>query len=187
MHKDEDNSDLIYRFIQRDKEAFKKIYFKHYNGLLRYGMVIHRDSEVVSDLIQDLFVWVWQNPDKLGNINNLQVYLFISLKRNIKQYLSRRVDVKESIEKSSIPSFELTIEDRIIEKESLSYNREWLVKQLENLPSKQKEVIFLRYYEGLSYHEIAEILSKSQQVVRNYVSRALSQLRNAVDAKSESD
>ena len=181
------NNDLIRRFVRSDKEAFKEIYFDHYNSLFRYGIVIHRDREVVADIIQDLFVWLWQNPHKLEEINNLQVYLFRSLKRNLLQYLSKRINLRNDFQSSSALGYDLNIEDRIIEKESINHNRKWLVQQLDRLPSKQKEVIFLRYYEGLSYGEIAEILSKSSQVVRNYASRALNQLRNAVDTGSRPD
>lgn len=130
-------------------------------------------------MIQDLFVWLLSNPSRVKNINNIEVYLFKSLKRNLLRYLTNH-DRLHGYSAQDAEETEVNIEESIIQQEAHDYRRKLLSKKLEKLPSKQKEVIYLRYYEGLTYDEIAEILSTTNQVVRNYVSRALAQLRKAI-------
>lgn len=167
------------RFIQNDVGAFNEIYASYYNRLLRYGIIIHPNPEVVGDVIQDLFVWILQHPENLKKINNFEVYLFQSLKRNLLQHLGKQGHFRRIISQfaGSQETSDNNIEDRLIKQETNASNKEWLRQQLDTLPAKQKEVIYLRYYEGLTYEEIAEVMSKSNQVVRNYASRALTQLR----------
>jgi len=185
LNKDIHITSLIHRLAQNDIEAFNEIYMLNYNRLLRYGILIHRDPEVVADVIQDLFVWIWQHGIQLEKISNFQVYLFKSLKRNLLRHLSRQVNFVRDFQHSGTRKYHLTIEDRIIKEETDAHSHRWLAQQLDSLPSKQKEVIYLRYYEGLTYDEIAEILSKSNQVVRNYASRALNHMRKSVETKNK--
>ena len=187
MNGDNPIASLIHRLAQNDIEAFEEIYVQNYNRLLRYGILIHRDAEVVADVVQDLFVWVWQHSSQLEKINNIQVYLFKSLKRNLLRYLCTHDNLVRNFQHTDILKSDPNMEDRIIMDETEGHHQRWLSQQLKSLPSKQKEVIYLRYYEGLTYDEIAEILSKSNQVVRNYSSRALKQIRSSVDIKSKSD
>lgn len=182
-HKNLHLSSLVARLAEGDVYAFSEIYKSYYNRLLRFGSIVHLDPEVVGDIIQDLFEWIFLNREKLGEVKNFEVYLFLSLKRNIIHYIKKSGRSREIISDflTLDPSGKVkkTREDELIMEEEKAFNHEWLKLQLDHLPFQQKEVIYLRYYEGLSYDEIAEILSKSNQVVRNYASRALSQLKKA--------
>ncbi|GJM27460.1 MAG: DNA-directed RNA polymerase sigma-70 factor [Cyclobacteriaceae bacterium] len=149
---------------------------------MRYGLIIHRDTNVVADVIQELFVWLLQNPSSVKNIKNLELYLFKSLKRNLLRYRADHAHLTNFPLHENPEYLDFTIEDRIIQQETKGQQRKLLYKELNNLPPKQKEVIYLRYYESLTYEEIADILSTNNQVVRNYVSRALTQLRKSLDS-----
>ena len=187
MKADQHSVDLINRLAQNDVDAFKEVYQQNYNRLLRYGMLLNKDKQAVADTIQDLFVWIWQNPENVRNIRDLRVYLFKALKRNLIRSLSKRSNLVNDYQHMDSSDMVANIEDQIIKEEADSYGRKWLARQLDALPPKQKEVIYLRYYEGLSYNEIAKVLEKSNQVVRNYTSRALIHLRKSVDTSSNSD
>ena len=176
-------SSLFARLVEGDVQAFSEIYKTYYNRLLRFGNIVHSDPEVVGDIIQDLFEWIFLNKEKLGEVTNFEVYLFLSLKRNIIRYIKKsgrsREIISDFLTLDTSGKVKKTREDELIIEEEKAFNHEWLKLQLDHLPSQQKEVIYLRYYEGLSYDEIAEILSKSNQVVRNYAFRGLSQLKKA--------
>lgn len=187
MNKAKHITSLVHRLAQNDIEAFNEVYMLNYNRLLRYGVLIHRDPDVVADVIQDLFVWIWQNPRQLEKINNFQVYLFKSLKRNLMRYPSKQVPFVRDFQHLGTLKRDPSVEDLIIKEETDGHSHRWLVQQLDKLPSKQKEVIYLRYYEGHTYDEIAKILSTNNQVVRNYASRALNHIRRSVDINSKSD
>ena len=178
---------LFSRLIQKDVEAFSGIYKLFYNRLLRYGSIIHPETELVEDVIQDLFIWIFQHPEKIENVKNFEIYLFQSLKRNLLTHLKRQERSRHIFREFVNPKnvFNENTEERIIQQEIVYLRKEWLHHQLHNLPAKLKEVIYLRYYEGLSYEEITELLSTSNQVVRNYIYRALNQLRERVPAGSK--
>ena len=172
---------LVGRLGKGDVEAFREVYLIYYSKLLRYGNIILPDPVVVEDEIQDLFVWIFQNPEKIRHINNFEVYLFQSLKKNIvcriKQNRRSQEILDQFLAENSIERYYYTVEDRLIQEESKVLNKKLLKRHFDSLPACQKEVIYLRYYEGLCYDEIAAVISKSNQVARNYAARALRHLR----------
>lgn len=172
---------LLSRLQEGDVKAFGIIYGLFYNKLLRYGNIILSDNKVVEDAIQDLFVWILQNPQSIQKVNNFEVYLFQSLKKNLIAHIKTNGRHKTILHhlfyKKEAILFQHSIEHKLIQEESLAYNKNWVKQKIDNLPARQKEILFLRYYEGLSYDEIAEITSLSNQIIRNYVARALKQIR----------
>ena len=76
-----------------------------------------------------------------------------------------------------IPGVQMSIEESIILKELKDHQKQMLQDALENLPTRQKEILFLKYYNGMSYEEIEEILSINYQSIRNHIYRALERLR----------
>lgn len=178
---------LISRLVAGDVEAFGSIYRMFYNKLLRYGTIITPETEIVEDAIQDLFMWILENPQKIEKVQNFEVYLFQSLKKNLRERIKRKTRSGAILHQFSrsqdLHSPEENIEQQIIRTEEQAFDRNWVKLQLNGLPPRQKEIIFLRYYEGLSYDEIAEIVSTNNQVIRNYVARALKQIRQAGNLK----
>ena len=170
--------ELIQQAQKGDRKAFSEIYKLYYDRLIRYGLSMDYAEDLLHDAIQDLFVWMILHPEKLNRITNLDTYLFKSLKRNIHSRLKREKGKKKNatIYQKDKPN-EVSPETRLIESESQKGQSSWITSQLKKLSSHQKEVIYLRFYENLSYDEIAEIFSVSNQVVRNSVFRAVKKLR----------
>jgi RNA polymerase sigma-70 factor (ECF subfamily) len=71
-----------------------------------------------------------------------------------------------------------TIEGDLIHAEVLSEQEQTIRKAIEQLPTRQQEVIFFKFYEGLSNEEIAQIMDVERQTVANFLYRALTQLKN---------
>ncbi|MEM6632483.1 MAG: sigma-70 family RNA polymerase sigma factor [Bacteroidota bacterium] len=167
--------------------TIQEVYEQYYDRLLRYGYSIERDLDLVHDTIQDLFVWFMMNPDKLEKVQNLDVYLLKCLRRNLgsamKQMKNKETRaalyMREEIRKTS------SVEAHMIASEQEQEDSTWLQAQLRRLSPDQREVIFLRFYENLSYDEIAEIRAVSKQVVRNMVFRALKNLRRIGKRKNQ--
>ena len=135
----------------------------------------------VDDTIQDLFLWIAKNPQKLKEIKNLEVYLFSAFKKNIFQeiykYENQQKVKNHFLESTDFESSESSPENKFIESERISNDSLLIQNLLNTLPPKQKEVLYLRNYLNMSYGEIAEIMDLSEQVVRNYGFRALQKLR----------
>ncbi len=169
---------LLNRADQGERKALQEIYGRYYDRLIRYGCSIENDRGLVHDTIQDVFVWLLQHPEKLESIDDLDTYLFKCLRRNMSSNLQRERKHRNNAELFQEHSQkDISVELRLIESENLKNQSAWLTHQLDQLSSHQREVIYLRFYENLSYDEIAEIFSVSNQVVRNSVFRALKSLR----------
>ena len=172
---------LFTRFLSGEEEAFGELYRTFYNRLLRYGHIVVDDPTIVEDTIQDLFIWLWENHPKATHIQDIEIYLFQSLKKNLWKKMGT---TKRSQRLSNVLSFpplqdtsQPSAEQSLIEGETQEFNRAWVRKQLQNLPQRQQEVLYLRYFEGLNYEEIATVVNVSNQVARNYASRALKMIR----------
>ncbi len=82
---------LVSRVADGDEQAFGEIYLHFYNKLLRYGCIILPSLDTVTDAVQDLFVWILRNPGKIRCVENFEIYLFQSLKRNLQQAMKKQL------------------------------------------------------------------------------------------------
>ncbi|MFT5167773.1 MAG: RNA polymerase sigma factor (sigma-70 family) [Saprospiraceae bacterium] len=147
-------------------KVFEKLYLKYYPVLLVYGKTITRNEQLVEDTIQELFIALWQKWDELSFKSSLENYLLVAFRNNLIRELKAL-----SLAALTPDIFKETEKEPSIEKE------EKLSILLEQLPPRQKEVLFLRYYKSKSYQEISEILGITYQVARNFSYRALKFLK----------
>lgn len=168
------------QFKNGNVKAFGTLYDVHADFLFAYGMKMVNNEVLVSDSIQNLFVYLYEKKEKLAEPASIRAYLCTSLKYLVFRQLERESrnrlvsfeDVKEY-------DFELDvdIEAALIQNE---VEEEYLIKlqkALGALSPQQREVIYLKYYKEFSNDEIAEVLGVSNQIVRNISSRALIKLR----------
>ncbi len=170
---------LMPRLRQGDESAFKELYVIYYNRLMQYGRRIENNRDLIHDAIQEFFIWFLQNPQQTKKIQNLDRYIFKSIRRNLSVLAGRERQVKLKAQNYQ-PKAEteaLSSEDLIIEEERLRSQHEWLQEQIGRLPIHQKEAVHLRFFEHFEYDDIAVIFSVSNQVVRNTIFRAIKNLR----------
>lgn len=173
------NSDQIIweNFLCGDDEAYTYIYREYSQALYAYGMHFTSDKGLVEDCIQDVFIKIFQNRRHLQSTDNIKLYLFITLKNKLFNIF--RKDIKYSQIDSLEPVFaaEYTIEDEIIENEREQFLNEKMIRMLEVLSPRQKEIIYYRFVEGLSYEEICQIMDMNYQSTQNLIQRSLKKLR----------
>jgi RNA polymerase sigma factor (sigma-70 family) len=171
------------RIAKGDADALDQLYRRYYVQLKLYGLQFNEklNSYSIDDSIQELFIWIAKNHERLNEIDNLEVYLFAALKQNIYQEISRkaiRKKVKNKfINTKKLETLETSVENKFIESEEDLIRKNYIAKLLNSLPPNQKEVIYLRNYVKMSYREIAQVMDLSEQVVRNYGYRAIQKLR----------
>ena len=164
-------------FLCGDDEAYTYIYREYSQALYAYGMHFTSDKGLVEDCIQDVFIKIFQNRRHLQSTDNIKLYLFIALKNKLFNIF--RKDIKYSQIDSLEPVFaaEYTIEDEIIENEREQFLNEKMIRMLEVLSPRQKEIIYYRFVEGLSYEEICQIMDMNYQSTQNLIQRSLKKLR----------
>lgn len=175
-------SEIWERFVYGDHSVYCKLFKGYYEGLYGYGLKLCKDPELVKDAIQNLFIAIWERRDELTHINSPNVYLYVSLRRNILKANKRETLFKDISEHASHEfDIHFGVEELIMKNESRDEQKENLQEALNQLSNKQKEVLYLHYYNGMSYGEIEEILSINRQSVRNHMYRAMETLRTVLD------
>lgn len=165
-----------------DRAALDWMFRFFYQELYDYAIRLVDDKELVKDSIQDLFLSLWIKRERLTIPDSVKAYLLISLRNLIYDQLKER---RKKVKRDKIIESELF--DRAFEIQDLSFKeditaelKQKLVVALNQLNNKQRETLFLRYYNGLSNKEIAEVIGINHQSVKNNISRALINLRGIV-------
>lgn len=163
--------------LNGDKKALGHIYTKYFDKLYNYGSRISKESIVVEDAIQDLFIEIWNRRAGLNqDVQNIRQYLYICLRRNIVQKLAKR---NASVDIHELSGFDLELSDKshYLNNRINSELSEKLVEMIGMLTPKQKEAIFLIYFDELSYPEVASIMSLKIKTVYNLVHQAIAKLK----------
>ena len=163
-----------------DKQAFQLLYDKYWDKLFKTALIKVQDEDQVSDIIQDLFVTIWVRRQELNINDNVDLYLFRSLKNRIINFYKKKYLTENNINEfaKSIPN--KTYSDVEI---LFSYKEVELViaKEMERLPNKMKQIFLLSRDEQLSSKKISEMLSISDQTVRNQISKAIKRIKISIE------
>jgi len=165
-------------YREGDKQALGKLAERYYRMLRHYGLKFMVDGSVVEDCIQELFLQLWQNRARINDTDSVKHYLLKALRHHILQTL--RVQKKQLVQEvdwSGLLADEINAETLMIQQESLDSLTETIKAQLATLPAREREALYLRYYENLSIPEIAEIMHVNRQSVSNSLQKALNKLR----------
>jgi len=158
---------------------FDQIFQKYYQPLLLYGLKFVNDENEVYDILQEVFVMVWENQKHKLEETHLKPYLFNAVRNGCLNYLRHKLVVNKHIEKHqiSLPLLELDFyksgEKSLIERQDV----EIIHKAINSLSREYKEVIELSRFEGFKNKEIAEKLQIPLRTVETRLYRALSALR----------
>jgi RNA polymerase sigma factor (sigma-70 family) len=149
-----------------------------------YGHRLCNDRDFLKDCIQDLFVDVWNRREQLQLGEQFKGYLFKALRNNIfheQSKISRRLPLADEHDFK----VEFDVEYQQIITDSQQELTEKVKRTLEHLPSRQKEVLYLRYFEGLPFDDIAEILEISKQSSHNLLQKSYKSFREKWEITSE--
>lgn len=174
-------------FKKGDIGAYEQLFNRYYHDLYRYGLNLTPRKELVRDSIHSLFVTLWDQKENIGEMRSPKAYLLASLRRKIMKSIHQEKsrDALYSAHLFSENVVEISVEESIIRNELAEGRKKALETALDLLPLRQKEVLFLKYYNGMSYEEIEEILAINNQSIRNHIYRAIQKLRtHLVEKKS---
>lgn len=165
-------------FRTGDRLAFEAIYDRYVQVLYNYGCKLSSDGSLVQDLIQDLFIEIWNSRDRLGPTDSIKFYLFRSLRRKIAR-AAQKADQHDPLDAALPDHFGLCTdpEAELMDEQSAVQRKTQLERALGQLTRRQKEAIYLRFYQGLSYEEVAEVMALEMKSTYNLVSRTLEILR----------
>ncbi|WP_051219096.1 RNA polymerase sigma factor [Flavobacterium frigidarium] len=161
-----------------DEKAFSMLFERHYEQLVRYGNSFSNDSDKIQDCVQDVFADIWLYKNNLGETTNVKAYLLSSVRKRISR-LQERDRIFNKITSTDVVNFlfYFSIEHQLINDEITADKVYQLNKLINLLPSRQKEALYLRYNQGLSVEQIAELMDVNYQSANNLLHRAVLNLR----------
>jgi RNA polymerase sigma factor (sigma-70 family) len=161
-----------------DEKSFSLLFEKYYGDLINYGNSFSPFAEKVQDCVQDVFADIWLYRESLQEPAVVKAYLLSSVRKRIarlyeRDHIFKKITTTDSIEFL----FDFSIENELIDDDTTAETVLYLNKLLNELPSRQKEALFLRYNQGLSVEQIAEMLDVNYQSANNLLHRGLLKLR----------
>ena len=180
----ESDKELWERVLNSHAPSLDAIYFRYVDDLFDYGMKIVRNKALIEDTIQDIFIELWKKRESLESIEYLKSYLLVALKRRLIRKI-QRLKRSESIFNSNendLNEFhlKLVVEPAVFKKHDAADRKHKIQTALNKLTPKQQEVIFLKYYQHLSYAEISVILEIETKAVYKLMARALDALKGNI-------
>lgn len=169
--------DLWKLILEGDKEAFSVFYRHNYRKLYSYGISLGMDSELIDDIIQELFVKLYTRPQLIKDFSTIQAFLYAAVRNAFVNHEKQR---KKYLYLDEFENFELPyfVENTQIEdEEELKALKEKIHRIINSLTPRQKEIIYLRFLHQKEYEEIARIMDMSEQAARNLTYRAMEKIR----------
>jgi RNA polymerase sigma factor (sigma-70 family) len=159
----------------KDTLELEILYGEYAKELYAYGLSFCPDKQRVEDAIHDLFLDLYNHQPALMASRDRKKYLFASFRHKIYHLAKKdRVEFDFPMEKMSEPA---TIEDSIINEEKRRYDVSLAKEMVSNLNMHQREILYLRFVEKLSFEEISTIMSINRQSAQNLFQRAIGKLR----------
>jgi len=159
-----------------DEQSFQLLFREYYPQLYLYGFKIVQQKELLEDAIQELFAELWRRK-KLPEVRSLKAYLLKSLQYKLLKKIQQQKFIIAVDEITPDIPFELTRETLIIQREEDREKAAKIEKMLATLSNRQREIIYLRFYQNLDYEEISEVMNINYQASRNLLSHAIKVLR----------
>ena len=169
-------------FVSGDDKSLEILYRRYFDQLYNYGNKWLNNPSLTEDSIQDLFVKLMRNRSNLVTPDSVKYYLLRSFRSIVLDKLKAKDRIKLMDDpKENLFQVELCPEQQMIGAQEEDILRKQLSDAMKQLTARQREAIFLKYQEGLSYPEIADMLALSQKATYKLVGRAIQTLRSVTD------
>ncbi|WP_138476542.1 RNA polymerase sigma factor [Dyadobacter bucti] len=163
----QDDSELLTRLKSHDNVAFELIYRRYWQHLFDFAFLKTHDADVSEEIIQDLFVTVWEKRESL-QVKNLRAYLFTAVRnRVIDHYKEKIFSELDTIEPPEAPEYSFFLE----ELEATMQN------SIASLPDKTQRIFLLNRFEGKTVRQISADLNLPERTVEYHISQAVRVLK----------
>ncbi len=170
-----DDQLLIEQLLQDGERAFDYIYDLYWKQLFQYAYNRLQSEDIAKDMVQDVFISLWNKRDGLKLNSSLSAYLFSILRfKLINFYHANEVRKLHALR---VNQHDHPSENNIDQRVHINEVNSLLNSSIQNLPCKMKEIFKLSRIDGHSTLQISEQLNISEQTVKNQLSTALKRLK----------
>lgn len=180
LNKENITQDLLTRFRNGDMLAFDQVYELYSHKLFSFVFKILKNEAEVDDIVQEVFVKIWESRNKLEDYKLLNSYIFTIAYNNSIDLIRKRISNNKYLEHlKNYASINFTPSS--ISQIEFNELKNHVEKLIANLPDRQKQVYLLHREEGFTYPEIAKQLGISKNTVENHMTKALKYLHQNMD------
>ncbi len=174
-----EDADLVHGVTERDEAALAEIYRRHGGQVFGLAKRIIRDEELSRDIAQDVFVSLWKKPEAFDSSRgSLRSFLLAKTHSRsidvIRSESSRRTREERDalLRAESVPSVDEEVWQMTVSAKVRS--------ALETIPERERQVIELAYFGGLTYREVAGRLGMAEGTVKSRIRSGLSRLQESM-------
>lgn len=185
---EKDDSKLILEYLNGDENSFRDLVLRYLKPIYNFSLRMTGNKNDSEDIVQDVFLKVWKNLKKYDERAAFKTWIFTIARNTIFDYLRKNKELifsdlendnDEISFEENIVDEDVNIEESFFENEIL----ENLKEGIEKLSKKDKEILFLRYEDGITFEEISKILEKPLNTVKSDYRRALLRLKKLIAPK----
>lgn len=174
-----EDSELMECLSHDDRKAFEHIFRTYYQDLCRFGVTYVKDMDVSEELVQQIFINIWERRYELSISTSMKSYLFTAVRNKSFNYLKLQLPKEyKKVDIDDVGFIDTSNKEEDIVFEDL---KEYVAKAIDTLPGKCKTIFNLSRNSGLTYKEIAEELDISVKTVENQIGIALKKLREQLN------
>ena len=159
-----------------DVAALKDLYLQYYEVLFNYGRKMSKELVLIEDAVQETFISIWKYRATTSVPVSVRQYLLKSFRHELFKILKQQ-SVTENPEEGVDFIFEISFDQKIIEGENSQQLTAIINNALLKLTNRQREIIYYRFYEGLSFQEIADLMNMQTRATYKLTARALETLK----------
>ena len=166
---------LLQKLKEGDVHALESIFNKYYGNLCRYLILIFKNQLLVEHIVQDIFIYLWENRKSIRIHTSIEAYLYTSGRyKALNQLRNSRRQEKIRKDMSELKSITANATETLVE---ISELQMIIDEAVDSLPARCQEIFRLSREEEMSYKEIAGLLNISLNTVERQMSIALKKLR----------
>lgn len=170
-------SELWQLVANDDQKAFDYVYLSTAKGLYKYGFRFTLDKEMIKDVLQDVYIHIWESRKVLSIQKSIKFYLFSAFRRELIKRVNAACKFETIDDYHSKVSWELSFQE-ILEENQISLDSgHKLSRAIDALPLRQKEAIYLRYLQELTYDEISELMGVQIPSIYNLIFKGIKSLK----------
>ena len=179
IHDHTNSEDVLLQQLQNgDEKALGALMKLFYAPMYNYACKFSQDEQLVKDCIQEVFISLWQRRDSATAISSPKYYLLRAVKNKVVKAIGKNA---QTINSGSLDEYdfkvEFSTEYMLIEKQISAENAVRLQEILSQLPARQKEIVYLKFYHQLDHEQIAALMNINRQSVYNLLHESLQKLR----------
>lgn len=172
--------DLIAASRQGNEEAFRVLFDKYWHDLYKIAIKRVGSPEDVKDILQEVFLSLWNNIVNVKVNDSLGGYLYVSLRNKILNYYCHQETRLKALAHQRFLAVES--ENQAWANLYTKEMRQFIAQQVERLPSQMRQIYLLSREERLTHAEIAALMGLAPQTVKNQLYRALQRIRGGLNA-----